>query len=1340
MEIYHTDKERIFDIPNYKYLELLGEGGYGVVFKAIQESTDRAVAVKMVKFDPKIDETRKQQHLTRFDRETRICAGISHPNIVNLIDKGVSEEGSPFAVFEYLEGETLKEYIMRHKRLEPFKAKQLMSQVLDALSCAHEKGVVHRDLKPQNIMVTKSGGKEYVKVLDFGIGTFTSGSLLGAYQQITMTHDLVGTPIYSAPEQLRGEPSTVQSDYYAWGLIFLECLMGMPVMSGASLAQVFQKQLMATHVPLPSGLIDHPLGKLLRWVCAKRPMDRPKGIGDLINELEKINMDTVLVDLKRSRSQSLLEQEAPTLSNSMMWSGMNGVKKQLTVLCVKLDIDYEGSLSGGSMEVIDSILKDQINICRDIALRYGGFVSDSFMNNLAIYFGYPEVSDTDARRAGRTALELVNAARNRSVQLYDQHGIKVAIRLGMHSGHVLVSRNRLPEGAVPNLAMDMSYRAGNGMILTSGVSKKMLEPFLEFETHRNGEFLLMGERHSEAFISLNTTTGKNKMVGRDIEKKKALSEWNNYNDSFGILLEGQAGIGKSCLVHEIKAGLKSEGIVVLECRSLPEHENSALYPFLRLFRRAWQFDDLSENLDKFEKLRTELKNIGIEDDDKIMLMASWFSIVLPEGWEVKAFDPNDQKVILFDIFQRCLTRLESEKYMVVIEDLHWIDEMSLEFVNHMISNDEKKKLPFFLITSRPVEEGWLDELKIEKLKIDSMPSETIEALVTSQLDGEKVAQEALDYITERADGVPLYAKELTSMLIDQDLLVKPDSIYRLIDDIDDKMLPLTLQELLHSRLDRLGSAKETAQLASAIGREFDYDLLLKSGRKDEASLQMDLESLLKSDLIYQQRKVEGANYIFRHILIRDAAYDSMVDSHKVKVHIAIAEYIKKSNNSLETNQLVAYHYQLSGKINESVKYWWSCSEESFKIKQSYELTLFLIKKTICCLEMLSGSSLETQELWLKVLNLQNSIFQFSKGFTDDLIHENYKKSIDIIESNPRLDLKLTVETINGKLFYELNTGNIGFALESIRYLSNIDESKLDKKEALTLIFGRSYTHYLRANYKEVIELGEKAINLFNLDRLDDDYKDRSKVLPLVNALSFKMISLIFLGELGKSAKCVSTILMLVEKCGFQDLIANAYCQIASAYVIQGSFFSDSEKEYSQAKYYLDFAKKISEENDLEFIEHSCELIYMSFNVLDFKNDLRESFLKKIHNSGLMSFESWYMLFLIKANIDRKLFDKAVKMIQNEIQRCEKTGIFFALDYLKVFFVVAKMGNGQSVDSIEIEKLISYLERNNLIWLRLILAYHLKIYKGINFNLEEYFLVNNLNKVHFKNNNLFNKFF
>ena len=227
----------------YEIQSVLGAGGFGTVYKAIQLATQRQVAIKVMQVFQDEDPRKRDNRMARFAREMDICGRLHHPNIVDLVDSGQLDDGQPYAAFQYVPGRSLAQVLAEEGPLHPREARHLMAQVLDALSCAHNLGVVHRDLKPANIMVVSTGTRRNALVLDFGIGAVAESARGDSYAKLTSQHEWLGTPHYTAPEQVRGYPPTPQSDLYGWGLVYLECLTAKPAIEGSSMAVILMLQI-----------------------------------------------------------------------------------------------------------------------------------------------------------------------------------------------------------------------------------------------------------------------------------------------------------------------------------------------------------------------------------------------------------------------------------------------------------------------------------------------------------------------------------------------------------------------------------------------------------------------------------------------------------------------------------------------------------------------------------------------------------------------------------------------------------------------------------------------------------------------------------------------------------------------------------------------------------------------------------------------------------------------------------------------------------------------------------------------------------------------------------------
>lgn len=1011
-------------ITNYELLEKIGEGGFGLVYKARQANTGQLVAIKVLKNNQELDEQKRAHQKARFDRETQLSAKINHPHIVKLLDKGYTEKDQPFAVFEYVQGETLKDFITRQEGLSATEAGSLMGQTLDALVCAHEQGIVHRDLKPQNLMVTQTGSQRHIKVLDFGIGAFTHEYRTKDYKSLTLTKEMVGTPSYSAPEQLRGEPPTVKSDVYAWGLILIECLTGKTVMEGDSIAEIFQRQLQAANVPLPAAIVGHPIANLLRRVLEKNPQVRAGNAAKLYEEYTVINFNTIAGKIaQKSAVPPALDDEDATVDSDLDVVIGRSAKRQITVLCIKLGL----MLPAGheiDTELLDTIQKDQLNSCQDIAIRYGGYIAGALTDNLMIYYGYPQVSDNDARRAGRTALELMSKAQKRNSLLEALHGISLDIRVSLHAGTVLVKQNQVPEGLVPNMAFNLLYQAKEQTVLVSETSKQLLDPFMEFEVAESSRFTntnkdlkvysLVGERQTEAMSFLRPWSANRQMIGREVEQQQFLNLWTTIKSKGGqsMLLIGQAGIGKSKLTYECKKQLRNEGVMVGECRCLPEHENNALYPFFDMLRKHWGLQEGEKQEFNVSRLEEVLTEAQCEVNSVLPILCSWLCIPLTAPYKALEMPaPDQQKELLMEALEKLILNLgQAQTFLLIVEDLHWIDPTSQEFLEQLLQKIDQQKY-MVLMTTRPHFKPSWEYKHLTKIELKPLSQQAIKDMIEGVLEGKGVTNSTVEYIAQRADGVPLFIEELTHMLLEQEYLILENEVYRLNENMDQEAVPVTLQDLLNARLDKLGLAKETAQLAAAIGRNFNYGLLVKSSLRDEASVQADLEQLMNADLVYRQRKVQGESYIFRHALIRDAAYDGMPGALQKDTHKRIATTLEsefpqvKEENPFE----VARHFAGATQFVNASEYGMSAVQKQVNNSSNQEALLLneKVKNWMHQIE-LDTKKIETE---LKLNNMILPAFMAIEGFGGKSVLKTSQRNEELIDKVKTLDSTLSNQNL-----------------------------------------------------------------------------------------------------------------------------------------------------------------------------------------------------------------------------------------------------------------------------------------------------------------------------------------
>ncbi|OUS24196.1 TOMM system kinase/cyclase fusion protein [Gammaproteobacteria bacterium 45_16_T64] len=942
----YSDSHSIkYNLSGYEFIGVLGKGGFGQVFLATQLSTSRSVAIKILKLPEDMPADSKQHLLNRFQREALLCAQLNHPHVVQLLDRGQTDDGVVYVVFEYVEGVTLKDLLDQEGVFAADEAHSVMGQVLDAICYAHSAGVIHRDLKPQNIMVTWHGMKPHAKILDFGIGAFSPDFQHEDYKNLTMTHEMLGTPSYAAPEQLRGELPTIQSDIYAWGLVLLECLTGQPAIQGLSVAEVFHQQLSPADVPLPPSIAGHELGGLLRRVLKKKTQDRYSDPEQLRIDFMRLAIADLVGDITFQRESSVTSDQYTVATTSSFTE-----KRQLTVLCCSVGLFPRGDTSH-DVEVMESLQRDQISLYSDVISSFGGYVAGVFADRIMVYWGYPYAGDTDIRLAARTALELVRRMRRQQEYLLQEHDALLDFRIGMHTGTVVADQAGLPTGLTPNIALKLENITKPGTILVSEACRQCLDGYAEFEREEQlnaGDYWsqypvyqLLGELQSEAMTSLGVSERRN-LIGRDSEIEQLQSLWHSTRIGVGraALIKGEAGIGKSHLLRSLRCDVGREGYESAELRCLPEHKNRALYPILSFLRQRLSLSECNDD-QVIERLEKAMSGVDIEKKIILPILLSWLSLPFTHCYVASQLTPSHQKAIIIQALTRWLLTLAEERpFLLLLEDVHWVDPTTVELLEHLLPSLASTPLAFYM-TSRPKgpEFAYDGVLHVELTGLDSASAvEVIEEVLGEQ----HLPLSVISNITERTDGVPLFLEELTRMIVETGGGNSSSSGQSL----EIPFVPHTLKDSLMGRLDNVGKAKRTVQLASAIGREFNYVLLTAASNESDLDIQSDLDDLIEAKMIYRQRRVDQDCYIFRHALIRDAAYDSMTRTTREEMHYQLAEAIEDKMLALDvlpgsedSTSLVlglARHLEGAGNIRRALDWWGEAGELSAKVSAHAE--------------------------------------------------------------------------------------------------------------------------------------------------------------------------------------------------------------------------------------------------------------------------------------------------------------------------------------------------------------------------------------------------------------------
>jgi class 3 adenylate cyclase/predicted ATPase len=587
----------------------------------------------------------------------------------------------------------------------------------------------------------------------------------------------------------------------------------------------------------------------------------------------------------------------------------------------------------------------------EVIARYEGHIAQYLGDGLLVYFGYPTAHEDDARRAVHTGLGIVQAIATLNSRLTAQYGVQLAVRLGIHTGPVVVGvmggggrHEHLALGETPNIAARLQGLAPANTVVISTVTARLVQGIFALEdlgTHTlhgvaeplalsRVRGLLATPSHDEEFL----TAGAPLLVGREEESGLLRRRWDQSKARLGqvVFVSGEAGIGKSALVEGLRAQVRAEGLPRIAFRCSPYHVNSALYPVIIHIEHLLQFESSDSPATRLAKLEAGLRSYGLPLAEVVPLFAGLLSVPLPaERYAALTLTPQQQKQQTLDMLVAWLeAEAERQPVLVAWEDLHWADPTTLEYLGLLVEQAPTVSM-LHVLTFRPeFSPPWPQRSHITPLVLNRLERLQVEALIAQRARGKTLPAEVVQHIVAKTDGVPLYVEELTKMLLASPLLREAADQYVLTGPLRTVAIPDTLQAALMARLDQLKTAKEVAQLGAVLGREFTYELLQAIAPQDEHTLQAGLAQLVHAELVYQRGRPPRARYMFKHALIQDAAYASLLKSTRQQVHQQIAQVLEARFPALvETPpELLAHHYTAAGCAEQAVRYWQQAGEHA----------------------------------------------------------------------------------------------------------------------------------------------------------------------------------------------------------------------------------------------------------------------------------------------------------------------------------------------------------------------------------------------------------------------------
>jgi TOMM system kinase/cyclase fusion protein len=687
-------------------------------------------------------------------------------------------------------------------------------------------------------------------------------------------------------------------------------------------------------------------------------------------------------------------------------------RRQLTVMFC----DLVGSTELSSQldpEDYRDVVRAYQETCGNVIQRFDCHVAQTLGDGLLIYSGYPVAHENDAERAVRVGLGILNAMQALNERLEDEKGIRLAVRVGIHTGPVVVGevgagtrQEQLALGETPNIAARIQGIAEPNSVVISSATYRLVQGFFDVETLGEHElrgvtqpitvYRVFGDTGAQSRLEVAATRGLTPLIGRESETTLLFDRWAQVKDGQGqvVHLSGEVGIGKSRLVQVLKDHVSEDNHTQLECRSSPYFTNSALYPVIDLIQRTlrWQQDDTSEQ--KLDKLTHNLSHYRLPLEETVPLFGALLSLPVSEDqYPPLNLTPQRQRQKTLEAIVAITLELsERQPVLFILEDLHWVDPTTLELLDLLIDQTPTASL-YTVLTCRPeFQPSWQHRSYLTEITLNRLSQNQIEQMAQQVAGGKGLPDEIIHQLVDKTDGVPLYVEEMTKSVLESGVLKESDGRYELTGSISTLSIPTTLQDSLMSRLDRLVTAKAVAQYASVIGRQFSYELLQAVSGLNEAMLQHELARLVEAELIYQRGVIPQATYIFKHALIQDIAYESLLRSTRQEYHRRIAEVLEEQFPEAVQIQpeLLARHYTEARLNEQAIRYWQQAGERAVQ-QSAYVEAISHLNKGLELLQALPDTPERTQQEVTMHIALGASLLA-TKGQADPEVGQTYTRA------------------------------------------------------------------------------------------------------------------------------------------------------------------------------------------------------------------------------------------------------------------------------------------------------------------------------------------------------------
>jgi class 3 adenylate cyclase/tetratricopeptide (TPR) repeat protein len=722
-----------------------------------------------------------------------------------------------------------------------------------------------------------------------------------------------------------------------------------------------------------------------------------------------------------------------------------GERRHLTVLFCDLVNSTEIAAQLDPEEWRDIVARYQ-QVAAEAVARFDGHVAQYLGDGVLALFGYPAAHENDAERGVRTGLDIIERVAALNAGRDAERLPALAARVGIHAGPVVVgdSDNKSANvfGDTPNMAARVQAAAERNTVFVSAAVHRLVSGRFVVEDcgaqalkgiadpvqlYRVIQPILVRQRSPDASTRVLTP-----FVGREEEMRLLQSRWERAREGQGqvVLVVGEPGIGKSRLVEEFRAHIKDDPHLWIEGAGEQSFANTPFHALSQMLDQilGWRGDESGE--ERISQLERALGLVQMKLGEAVPLIAEMLNLSIPEKYPPLIIAPDQKrKRLMANLAEWMINASQMQPVVMAIEDLQWVDPSTLELINTLVG--QSATLPIILLsTARPeFSAPWPMRSHYTQITLTRLDDRRTREMVANVAAGASLSKDVIDSVVKRTDGVPLFAEELTRLMLES----KGRAVLREI--------PVTLRNSLMARLDRLGPGKEVAQLAAVIGREFSYELLEALSPLQGAELQAALARITEAELVYPRGAPPDATYQFKHALVQDAAYESLLKSRRRQLHRRVAETLAEKFPALADTQpeLLAHHWTEAGAAEPAIAAWRKAGRQAVRRFANEEAVAYLSKALEVLNNLPQSSGRDTEELNLQMLLTTPLIA--TKGYTATEVEKACYRARDLsqrIGDTPHL-----FAILGGLTSIYFNRGEPLTALELANQMLSLAERKND---------------------------------------------------------------------------------------------------------------------------------------------------------------------------------------------------------------------------------------------------------------------------------------------------------